>query len=54
MEQQNVEEGREAKFAVGEVKGVGAVLNVPSNEGVEEFGIEPFCVERKRGDVNAA
>ena len=54
MDQQDVKEAWETKFTVGEVKGVGAVLDVPSNEGIEEFGVEPFGVERKRGDVDGS
>jgi len=54
VNKEDVQEARQAEFAVGDVEGVGAVLGVPSHKGVEEVGVQEFSVDPKGGHVNGA
>ena len=54
VDEQNVEKGREAEFAVGDFEGVAAVLGVPGNEGIEVIGVEDLGVEGEDTDVDEA
>ena len=50
VNEEDVEEAREAKFAVGNVEGVGTVFGVPSDEGAEEVGVQEFGIDPSHVD----
>ena len=54
VDEEDVEEAREAEFTVGDVERVGAVLGVPSDKGVEEIGVQELGVDPKGSHVDGA
>ena len=54
VNKEDVQDAWKAEFAVGDVEGVGTVLGVPSDKGVEEVGVQEFSVDPEGGHVNGA
>ena len=54
VDEEDVQKAWKADFAVGDVEGVRTVLGAPSDEGVEEVGVQEFSVDPEGGHVNGA